>query len=235
MPIKRPPLVNDEIYHIVLRGVGDSLVFKDINDYYRGIFSLYEFNDSNPVLIRDRRRDRLRAKKSGREQFSAIRDVLVDIFAFCFMPNHIHLLLKQIKDNGITKFMRKIGAGYASFFNKKYERQGHLFQGRFKAILVKSDEQLINTFVYIHTNPISLVEPGWKEGVVKNPRKAITFLESYKWFSYLDYIGKNNFSSLTNRNFLSETIGGSRSCKKLIDNWIERKKQLNNFNKIILE
>ena len=59
MPIQRPPLVNNEIYHIVTRGVGDSLIFKNRDDYYRGIFSLYEFNDANQVLIRDRRRDRI--------------------------------------------------------------------------------------------------------------------------------------------------------------------------------
>ena len=88
MSIKRPLLVNNEIYHIILRGVADSLIFKDRNDYYRGIFSLYEFNDINPVLIRDRRRARLRAKKKGKEQFSANRDMFVEILAFYFMPNH---------------------------------------------------------------------------------------------------------------------------------------------------
>ena len=228
-------MVNNQIYHIVLRGVGDSKIFKNIKDYYRGVFSLYEFNDTARATIRDRRRARLYAKKNGREQFSANRNRLVDILAFCFMPNHIHLLLRQIKDNGITQFMRKIGAGYASFFNKKYNRKGHLFQGRFRAIHIKSDEQLKIVFVYIHTNGISLIEPGWKEIGIKNPKKVIKFLESYKWSSYPDYIGKKNFPSLTNREFLLKTMDGRRGCRKFMEGWIRYKNEFKNFNKVALE
>ena len=85
--------------------------------------------------------------------------MLVKILAFCFMPNHIHLLVRQIKNNGITQFMRKFGAGYAAYFNKRYDRRGHLFQGRFKAVHIKNNEQLKTIFVYIYTNSISLVDP----------------------------------------------------------------------------
>ena len=162
MPIKRPQLINEEIYHIVSRGVGDSLIFQDINDYYRGIFSLYEFNNVKSVNIWLRRQQRKKEKalqsKALREQFSQLlqlvpqRDLLVEILAFYFMPNHIHLLLRQIKDNGITQFMRKFGAGYAGYFNRRYNRKGHLFQGRFRAVRIKTNEQLKNVFVYIHTN-----------------------------------------------------------------------------------
>ena len=69
------------------------------------------------------------------------------------MPNHIHLLLKQIKNNGISEFIRKVEVGYAGYFNKKYGRKGHLFQGRFKAVRIEDNEQLKTVFVYIHTNP----------------------------------------------------------------------------------
>jgi len=72
MSVKRPQLVNGEIYHLVLRGVADSIIFKDKNDYYRGVFSLYEFNDTNPVLIRDRRRARLRLRKRAENSFLPI-------------------------------------------------------------------------------------------------------------------------------------------------------------------
>ena len=65
MPVKRPQLANDEIYHIVLRGVGDSLIFKDESDYYRAIFSIYEFNTTTPVEIRQKREERKKEKESG--------------------------------------------------------------------------------------------------------------------------------------------------------------------------
>lgn len=236
MPIKRPLLKNDEIYHVVIRGTGDSIIFKDENDHYRGVFSLFEFNDEHSVLIRERRRQRLEAKKKGEKDFAAKREKLVEILAFCFMPNHIHLLLKQIKDNGITNFMRKLGAGYARYFNEKYKRKGHLLQGRFRAVHIRNEEQLKNVFVYIHTNPISLIEPGWKKGKIKNLKKTIEFLtKKYRWSSYWDYIDRKNFPSVTDRSFLSEIFGGEKNCKNAIKKWIKYKKEIKNLGDVILE
>ncbi len=234
--MKRSQLVNGEIYHIVLRGSSDSLIFKNKDDYYRGIFSLFEFNDEHAVLIRNRRRNRLRAKKLGDKDFSAVRKTMVEILAFCFMPNHIHLLIRQIKNNGISNFMKKFGTGYALYFNKKYKRQGHLFQSKFKDIRIKSDEQLGAVFNYIHTNPVSLIDPDWKEKGTRNPRKAINFLSSgYKWSSYPDYIGKKNFPSVTERDFLSETMNGLMGCKESVEGWIKYKKGVLGLDAISLE
>lgn len=235
MPIKRPQLADNEIYHIVIRGVGDSRVFKNKSDYYRAIFSLYEFNTIEPVVIREKRRIRREKKKVNREQFSDTRKPLIEILCFCFMPNHIHLLLRQIKKDGITKFMRKLGAGYAGYFNRKYERKGHLFQGRFRAVHVRTDEQLQTVFVYIHANPISLIEPKWKEKGIKNPKKVIGFLEDYKWSSYLDYIAKRNFPSVTDRDFLLKVIGNIKGCRRFIKNWIKYKGEIKGLDEIELE
>lgn len=224
MPIKRPPLVNNEIYHITVRATGDSLLFKDINDYYRGIFSIYEFNNQSPTEIRTRREQRKKEKANG-ERFSVdLRDCFVEIFAFCFMTNHLHLILKQIKDNGISDFMRKFGAGYAGYFNKKYKRKGPLLS-KFRAVHVETDEQLRNCFAYVHVNPLSLIEPGWKENGIKFRKKAIKFLsKDYKWSSYWDYIGKKNFPSITEREFVSKEMGGTEGCRTVIKDWIEYKK-----------
>ncbi len=194
MPIKRPQFANGKVYHIIIRAVGDTLVFKEESDYYRGIYSIYEFNTINPVEIRLRRRFRKRVKASG-EPFSDARDPFVETLAFCLMPNHIHLLLKQIKDRGISEFVRKFGVGEAGYFNKKYSRKGPLF-AKFRAVHIKDDDQLNTIFVYIHSNPISLIEPGWKEAGVKNPEKVMQFLENYKWSSYQDYISSNRWGDL---------------------------------------
>ncbi len=235
MPIKRPQLVNDEIYHIVTRGVGDSLIFKNKDDRYRSIFSLYEFNNAEPTEIR-RQREKRKAAKARGELFSAdARKLLVEILAFWFMPNHIHLLVRQIKDNGITQFMRKFGAGYAAYFNKKYNRRGHLFQSRFRAIHIKTNEQLKTVFVYIHTNGISLTEPKWKEFGIKNPKKVIKFLENYKWSSYPDYLGKKNFPSVTKRDFLLKVMGGKEGCRNFVNSWVKYKKKIKDFDKVVLE
>jgi len=186
-------------------------------------------------LIRDRRRARLRAKRKGREQFSADRDTLVEILAFYFMPNHIHLLVRQVKNDGITQFMKKLGTGYATYFNKKYNRKGHLFQGRFGAVHIRTNEQLKTVFVYIHTNGISLIEPKWKEKGISNLKKVIKFLENYKWSSYPDYLSKNNFPSVTKRGFLLKVMGGEKGCRNFVEGWVKYKKRLKDFNKITLE
>jgi len=130
--------------------------------------------------------------------------------------------------------MRKFGAGYATYFNKKYNRRGHLFQGRFRAVHIKTTQQLKNVFVYIHTNGISLIEPCWKEKGIVNPKKVIKFLESYKWSSYPDYIGKKNFPSVTNREFLLKIMGGAKGCRKFVEGWVKHKglvKKLSRFEK----
>lgn len=237
---------NNEIYHIVIRGVGDIRIFKNESDYYRAIFSIYEFNDSQPVIIRERRKLRNKIKfdrgkfdrgltSVNRELGGRKRKLIVEVLAFCLMPNHIHLLLRQIKTNGITRFMRKLGTGYAGYFNRKYGRKGHLFQGKFKAIRIKNNDQLEVVFVYIHTNPISLVEPRWKEKGIKNLKKINEFLESYKWSSYLDYINKKNFPSLTNREFLLEVMDGEVGCKNFIKDWLGYKKEIRDFSEVELD
>ena len=222
MSVKRPQLADNEIYHIVLRGVGDSEIFKDEQDYWRAIFSLYEFNTTTPVEIRIQRKKRQSVKNGGLS--SDKRDLLIDLFAFCFMPNHIHLLVRQKIKDGITQFMRKLGTGYAYYFNKKYDRRGHLFQGRFKAVHIRSDRQLKAAFVYIHTNPISLIDFRWKKEGTANVRKAIKFLENYKWSSFPDYIGNKNFSSITEREFLSDVLGGKKNRREIVLDWIRGKK-----------
>ena len=242
MPYREQQFANGEIYHIVTRGIDDNLLFKDINDYYRGIFSIYEFDNSNPVIIRERRRSRAglktklkksyRTPSSGDLQTSGLckltdalktdaRERLVDIFCFSFMPNHLHLLVKQIKEGGITKFMQKLGGGYGRYFNEKYERKGYVFQNRFAPIHVRTDEQLKTAFVYIHANAISLNEPKWKETGIKDPDKVIKFLENeFRWSSYFDYIGKQNFQSVTEREFMLNVMGGEQGCKKSVDDWV---------------
>ena len=232
--MQRPQLVNDEIYHVVIRGTGKEVVFKDDADYYRAIFSLYEFNTTEAIEIR-KQREKRRIVKEGKKLFVDERVPLVEIFAFCFMPNHIHLLLKQLRENGISKFMKKVDIGYANYFNKKYERKGHFFQGRFRAVHIKTTEQLQNVFVYIHTNSISLLEPKWKEKGIRRPREIIEFLESYKWSSYSDYLGKKNFPSVTKRDFLLKIMGGEKGCRQFVNDWIRYKHEISELKDVILE
>lgn len=219
-------MVNDQVYHIVTRGIDGRNIFNDESDYHRAIHNLFEFNDENPAGQRA-------------ENGSRSRKILVDILAFCLMPNHIHLLIKQVQDEGITKFMRKFGAGYVGYFNKKNERQGHLFQGRFRAVMIKSDAQLKAAFVYIHTNPASFVDPRWKAFQAENSsleisEKIIEMIENYKWSSYPDYLIKDNFPSITQRDFSNSMLAVSE-WRKVVNDWIFFKKGIEAWEGIDLD
>ena len=245
MSKKHPQFINSELYHISFRAVGDSMIFKDDDDHYRGVFSIYEFNTNKSIEIREQRRQRriMKASRgggasggltSGSSSVEDSRDLLVEILTFCFMPNHIHLLVRQLQDNGISNFMKKVRGGYASYCNTKYHRKGHLFN-RFNAVHIKSNDQLKNVFVYIHVNPISLIEPGWKEKGIKNTPKVIRFLkEKYRWSSFFDYIGKKNFPSVTVRDFLTEVMGGITGCKIAIEDWVKYKGEIKDLENIIV-
>ncbi len=93
--------------------------------------------------------------------------------------------------------------------------------------------------MYIHTNAISLIEPKWREKGIKNAKKAIKFIENYKWSSYQDYIGKENFPSGTNRDFLLKVMGGKANLQSYIEDWIRYKirykKELEDMSQVILE
>jgi len=238
MPYRKQPFINNEIYHIVLRGIDGNLIFKDINDYYRGIFSIYELNNAKPTTIQYRRKIRTHLKqKLDRGPTSIVdeRQKLVEILAFCFMPNHIHLLVRQINNEGISKFMAKFGTGYGGYFNRRYGRKGYVFQNRFLAVHIKDDNQLKIIFAYIHANPISLIESQWKEDGIKNPEKAIEFAENYKWSSYPDYISKINFPSVTERNFILELMQKEQGCREFLDYWIKYKGKIKEFADLALE
>ena len=259
MPRRKEELVNGEIYHVILRAIDDNLIFKNIDDYYRGVFSIYEFNNANPVTIQKRREAIARyknlKKKMGRDprstefgrprvsttldagEFDDGREKFVEVLAFCFMPNHIHLLLRQIKDGGVSKFMQKVGGGYGRYFNDKYKRKGHMFQDAFRSVHIEDDNQFMVVVPYIFTNPIALIEPGWKELGIRShsAKEVVKFLENYKWSSYQDCIGVKNFNSVTQRDFLLEAMGGEEGLKAAVKNWIGHKKDIGQSVNLFLE
>ena len=117
--------------------------------------------------------------------------------------------------------MRKLNIGYAKYFNNKYERKGALFEGRYKSILITDQSHFIHLPYYIHLNSLDLKFPGWRNKEIKNYKEAMKYLENYRWSSFQDYIGKKNFPSVTQREFLSEFFEGSPNYKKDTLKWIK--------------
>jgi putative transposase len=227
----RPQLVTGEIYHIVNRAIEGKKLFQEVSDYFRFIFSLYEFNNKNMVIMRTRAQQRKERKYIGSTYAicGEKRELLIEILAFCLMPNHYHLVIRQLVENGISIFLQKLGDGYVGYFNEKYYRKGRgsIFQGRPKIVPVETNQQFMNLICYVFTNPTELIERNWKEEGIKNPSKAIEFVKSYRWSSYLDCIGKDNFPSVTKREFLFEVFGDPQNIKNNVQGWILHKAELN--------
>ena len=215
--MRKDKLVTDNIYHVYNRGVEKRSLFVNNQDYLRFVDDLIIFNDIKPVINPKRR---IRDIKNGDHK----RKLLVDILAFCLMPNHYHLLLRQRVENGVTEFMRKLGAGYANYFNLKHQRVGSLFQGKFKSVLIDDESQFMYIPFYIHLNPMDLIVKGWRDRGVGDSKKAIDFLNNYKWSSHSDYTGKSDFSLVLQRDFLNEYFGEIPEYIKAFNDFI------NDFN-----
>jgi len=233
--MQKPQFVENQIYHIYNRGVEKRDIFLDDKDYLRFIHDLFEFNDRDPAFnvayyFNSKSKE---VKSQYLEKERKPRKLLVEILLFTLMPNHFHLLLKQKQENGIVKFMQKLGTGYTNYFNKKYDRVGGLFQGRFKAVLINEEAHFIHIPFYFHTNPIDLI---YGSSTSIDWRGQIEFLENYRWSSFLDYIGKKNFPSVTSRKFLLEFWGGEKEYRKETEKWLrERDENIDKIKEITLE
>lgn len=148
--MRREIFANEEYYHIYNRGVEKRNIFCDENDFQRFLQSLEEFNLLDPTggiyaNAFQKNKTLLRGSTSKSEK-------LVDVVAYCLNPNHFHLILKQATDRGVEKLMHRLGTGYTMYFNTKYQRSGSLFQGRFKAKHIDTNEYLLHTSVYVNLN-----------------------------------------------------------------------------------
>jgi REP element-mobilizing transposase RayT len=128
------------IYHVLLRGINQQTIFEDPEDYQQFL----EFLGAVKVLSK------------------------FELYAFCLMGNHVHLLLKET-DEPLANIFRRVNTRYAQWFNWKYQRSGHLFQDRYKSEPVQNEAYFITAIRYIHNNPV-------KAGLCKKP-------DAYKWSS----------------------------------------------------
>jgi len=211
--------MEQNFYHTLNRGVDKRDIFLDKQDYLRFIHDLYELNNEDRVETTSRvfKADPGITNSANRKK----RKMIVDVLAFCLMPNHYHLLLSPRIKNGIPLFMQKVNMGYSKYFNQKYEREGTLFQGRYKGILVTNNTHFLHLPFYIHFNPLDLSHPEWRDNKISDPKKALEFLKSYRWSSHLDYLGIKNFPSVLNMKHLTEIFGSNKDYQKLVENYLK--------------
>lgn len=198
-----------ELRHVLNRGIDGRNLFLDSQDYVRFIHNLYEFNDTASAPI-SARRNISGATVGPRRSYS--RDRLVEIHGWTLMKDHYHLLLSELIEGGLLKFTMKVNVGYAKYYNERYARHGHLFQGKTKKILVENDSHFLYILHYIHLNPLDYLAGAekWRErdkGAIENSANALAYLNEYRWSSYLDYCGKKNFPSLLTKDLFENTPG----------------------------
>lgn len=135
---------NDGYYHVYNRGVEKRNIFEEKRDYL--VFIYYLGVLLTPPELIDKDHEHYKYSRSNYADE-------VSLFAYCLMPNHFHLFLRQDKDEGVTHLMKALSNAYTEYFNKKNDRTGGLFQGKYKAAEVDNDGYYLHLSKYIHQNP----------------------------------------------------------------------------------
>lgn len=205
----------EEFYHLYNRGVEKRKIFLSRTDYERFEALLYLANQTEPADL----------KYQGRS-FAEIDNVrkgelLVEIVAYCLMPNHFHLLVREYVEGGIARFMQKLTTGYTMYFNKRNERKGALFEGTYKVKHVSDDRYFRYIISYIHLNPIKLFDSKWKENGIKDRMGAERYLGCYVHSSYLDYMGKDRAKALIlEKKILLDIFPSVADFKTCVTEWL---------------
>jgi len=184
MAYRRSPFAVGEFFHCYTRGVDKRITFQDNHDYERFLQALYVCNDTSS-FDRDSVSDFFHHSILKLDRGVQI----VSVVAYCLMPNHYHLVLRENVEGGIVRFMQKVGTMYTMYFNGKNDRIGGLFVGPFRSKHIDSDSYLRKVISYTHLNPAEIFEPGWKDGKVQDLTTLELQLRSYRFSSLQDYYG----------------------------------------------
>ena len=161
------------------RGIAGQPIFYSVYDYQRFLNLIDYYRFSSPSLrFSFYKRLQIEAKQRYLEEMKKTKPELVSIFAYCLMPNHYHLLIREVENNGIRKFIANLQNSYAKYFNKKKKRSGSLFQEMFRIVRIENDEQFVHAARYIHLNPATSF-------IIKDAGE----LDKYPWSSYPSYLG----------------------------------------------
>ncbi len=197
----------NEYFHIFSRGVLKQPIFLIQSDYLRFLFPILTFQGEYVVKNVSREIENSVQSRTLHIDGNITKEVLkertVELTAFCLVPNHFHLLVRERTENGISKYMQRVLTAYAKYFNLRHDRNGYLFQGKYKDVHIENDRQLMHTSAYIHKHPCEI---GWrgKEHL-------------YPWSSYQDCIDENRFKSLLVTEILTERFkDGNFSYKDFV-------------------
>jgi REP element-mobilizing transposase RayT len=226
--MRQVQFVPDQYYHVFNHGTEEREVFQSADDYKRFLISLIVFNDTKASLhnlgrfVHD---PGFLIKSYNPDQ----RNNLVEIIVFTLLPTHFHLFLKEKERGGISLFMHRLSKGYSRYFNLKYERNGTLWQGPFKAKLIDEEPYFVHIISYIHLNILDLYFSDWREGNFDDWKTAESKMRKYSWSSYVYHrTGKSDVSFmdliLQKQDWFSDYFPSSKDFEKNLQLWFQRAK-----------
>ncbi len=235
------PFTTGDYVHVYNRGNRKAEIVRSDQDKWRFMQALRFFNDihSSQNVLRDvlgimsvSDTDKLanKLKRAPESVFElgwppnwSEKDPLVKILCYCLLPNHFHLLLKEICEGGISKFMQKLGIGFTNYFNLKYDEVGRLFQGSYKGRTITDDIYLQYLSAYIQVINVLELFPGGLKEAFKNINKALKFVEKYPFSSYQDFVGLRG-SLIIDKDILGEIFPRPQDYKEFVKDIIKGKK-----------
>lgn len=222
MPSRKIPLVSDNYYHVFNRSQHHQPIFesKFLCQYF--LKSLWFYKSSDPPtklskflgLEKDNFKTAYDAIDCGKQ--------LVEISAFCLMPNHFHVLLKQLEDNGISKFMSQVQNSYTKTYNQKNKTYGHVFSEQFKSVHIENENQYLHTFRYILLN-------SYSSGIVKN----IQDISTYPYSSFNERT--KNLFRVTSQTEINKYFDDQQKLSSFVLNHADYQKSLESIKHLIFE
>lgn len=221
MPYRRLVFANNEVYHIFNRSVADEQIFFKNKDLGRAI-SLLDYYRYFPIMRYSFfiRLDK-KIQNDVRKRIQSLSP-FVELLSFTLMSNHYHLLVKQLKDNGISTFISNFQNSFARHFNTKNHRKGSLFCEMFKAVRIQNNEQLIHTSRYIHLNPVS----GYLMKVDQ--------LADYPYTSFSHYIGRIKYDFISTDLILS-SFKDKEAYRQFIFNQVDYQRSLGKMKNFLID
>jgi putative transposase len=195
------------IYHVYNRGVLKQKLFLDKKDYVRFLFTLMAGQGEIFTTKISRSLGKYRVLDItnflNKNSSELLKNKYVKVINFCIMPNHYHITLQEVQEGGLSKYMHRLAGSYSKYFNKKYNTNGHVFQGPYKYKPVLTDEKLLYLSAYIHKNPREL-------------RSSTKKYNDYQWSSYADYIAINRWGKFLNRETVLDFHSDKNNYKRFV-------------------